>query len=212
MLVAMNGSSIDKYHNLEEYKMTNKTTHKIITVTSGHSNTGKIDSGAVTTVGGKLIKEADMAMLLRNTILYYLQQDKEIITRCDGYNQTNLPLREALKLIEGSDVAVEVHFNSSNNKTANGVECIALPKDKTLAQNLSKAVAKVTGSRLRGIDGFITQEDSLRGKLGYINAGGLILEVSFLSNATELKAFEEKYWLVGKAVAEVLIDYVKNKK
>ncbi len=36
---------------------------------------GKIDSGAVTTVGGKLIKEADMAMLLRNTILYYLQQD-----------------------------------------------------------------------------------------------------------------------------------------
>ncbi len=192
--------------------MTNKTTHKIITVTSGHSNTGKIDSGSVTTVGGKLIKEADMAMLLRNTILYYLQQDKDIITRCDGYNQTNLPLREALKLIDGSDVAVEVHFNSSNNKTANGVECIALPKDKTLAQNLSKAVAKVTGSRLRGIDGFITQEDSLRGKLGYINAGGLILEVSFLSNATELKAFEEKYWLIGKAVAEVLIDYVKNKK
>ena len=187
-------------------------TNKIVCVTAGHSNTGKIDSGAVTTVGGKLIKEADMAMLLRNTILYYLQQDKDIITRCDGYGQTNLPLREAIKLIDGSDVAVEVHFNSSNNKTANGVECIALPKDKTLAQNLSKAVAKVTGSRLRGIDGFITQEDSLRGKLGYINAGGLILEVSFLSNATELKAFEEKYWLIGKAVAEVLIDYVKNKK
>jgi len=192
--------------------MTNKTTHKIITVTSGHSNTGKIDSGAVTTVGGKLIKEADMAMLLRNTILYYLQQDKEIITRCDGYGAVNLELKEAIKLIEGSDVAVEVHFNSSNNKTANGVECIALPKDKTLAQNLSKAVAKVTGSRLRGIDGFITQEDSLRGKLGYINAGGLILEVSFLSNATELKAFEEKYWLIGKSISEVLIDYVKNKK
>ena len=192
--------------------MTNKTTHKIITVTSGHSNTGKIDSGAVTTVGGKLIKEADMAMLLRNTILYYLQQDKEIITRCDGYGAVNLELKEAIKLIEGSDVAVEVHFNSSNNKTANGVECIALPKDKTLAQNLSKAVAKVTGSRLRGIDGFITQEDSLRGKLGYINAGGLILEVSFLSNATELKAFEEKYWLIAKSISEVLINYVKNKK
>ena len=192
--------------------MTNKTTHKIITVTSGHSNTGKTDSGAVTTVGGKLIKEADLAVKLRNAILHYLQQDKSITTRCDGYGAVNLELKEAIKLIEGSDVAVEVHFNSSNNKTANGVECIALPKDKTLAQNLSKAVAKVTGSRLRGIDGFITQEDSLRGKLGYINAGGLILEVSFLSNATELKAFEEKYWLIGKAVAEVLIDYVKNKK
>ena len=187
-------------------------TNKIITVTSGHSNTGKIDSGAVTTVGGKLIKEADMAMLLRNTILYYLQQDKEIITRCDGYGAVNLELKEAIKLIEGSDVAVEVHFNTSNNKTANGVECIALPKDKVLAQKLSAAVSKVTGSRLRGVGGFITQEDSARGKLGYINAGGLILEVSFLSNDQELKVFEDKYWLIGKAVAQVILDYVKTKK
>ena len=71
-------------------------TNKIVCVTAGHSNTGKIDSGAVTTVGGKLIKEADMAMLLRNTILYYLQQDKEIITRCDGYGAVNLELKEAI--------------------------------------------------------------------------------------------------------------------
>ena len=187
-------------------------TNKIITVTSGHSNTGKIDSGAVTTVGGKLVKEADLAVKLRNAILHYLQQDKDIITRCDGYNQVNLPLSEALKLIDGSDAAVEIHFNASNNKTANGVECIALPKDKVLAQKLSAAVSKVTGSRLRGVGGFITQEDSARGKLGYINAGGLILEVSFLSNDSELKVFEEKYWLIGKAVAQVILDYVKTKK
>lgn len=44
---------------------------------------------------------------------------------------------------------MEIHFNSSTNKTANGVECIALPKDKVLAQKLSAAVSKVTGSRLR---------------------------------------------------------------
>ena len=105
-----------------------------------------------------------------------------------------------------------MHFNSSTNKTANGVECIALPKDKSLAQKLSAAVSKVTGSRLRGVGGFITQEDSARGKLGYINAGGLILEVSFLSNDQELKVFEDKYWLIAKSISEVLIDYVKNKK
>ena len=187
-------------------------TNKIVCVTAGHSNTGKIDSGAVTTVGGKLIKEADLAVKLRNAILHYLQQDKGITTRCDGYSTVNLELKEAIKLIKGSDAAVEMHFNSSTNKTANGVECIALPKDKVLAQKLSAAVSKVTGSRLRGVGGFITQEDSARGKLGYINAGGLILEVSFLSNDQELKVFEDKYWLIGKAVAEVLIDYVKSKK
>lgn len=185
-------------------------TNKIVTVTSGHSNTGKIDSGAVTTVNGKLIKEADLAVKLRNAILHYLQQDKEITTRCDGYSQVNLELKEAIKLIKGSDVSLEVHFNSSTNKTANGVECIALPKDKALAQKLSAAVSKVTGSRLRGVSGFITQEDSARGKLGYVSAGGCILEVAFLSNSSELQTFEEKYWLIAKEVAQVLIDYVKK--
>ena len=184
--------------------------NKIVTVTSGHSNVGKIDSGAVTTVGGKLIKEADLAVKLRNAILHYLQQDKEITTRCDGYGQVNLELKEAIELIKGSDAAVEIHFNSSTNKTANGVECIALAKDKVLAQKLSAAVSKVTGSRLRGVGGFITQEDSARGKLGYINADGLILEVSFLSNSSELQTFEEKYWLIAKEVAQVLIDHVKK--
>ena len=81
---------------------------KIITITSGHSNTGKIDSGAVTTVGGKLIKEADLAVKLRNAILHYLQQDKGITTRCDGYGTVNLELKEAIKLIKGSDAAVEI--------------------------------------------------------------------------------------------------------
>ena len=186
-------------------------TNKIITITAGHSNTGKIDSGAVTTVNGKLVKEADLTVKLRNAILHYLQQDKEITTRCDGYGQTNLELKEAIKLIKGSHAAVEIHTNASANKTANGVECIALPKDKVLAQKLSAAVSKVTGSRLRGDKGYIGQEDSARGKLGYVSSGGLILEVFFISNDSELNTFEEKYWLIAKEVAQVLIDYVKSK-
>ena len=187
-------------------------TNKVVTVTSGHSNVGKIDSGAVTNVDGKLVKEADLAVKLRNAILHYLQQDKEITTRCDGYGQTNLELKEAIKLIKGSHAAVEVHTNASTNKTANGIECIALPKDKVLAQKLSAAVAKVTGSRLRGDKGYIGQEDSARGQLGYVSNGGCILEVFFISNDSELEVFEEKYWLIAKEVAQVLIDYVKSKK
>ena len=181
-------------------------TNKIITITAGHSNS---DSGATAKDG---TKEADIAVKLRNAILHYLQQDKEITTRCDGYGSVNLELKEAIKLIKNSDVAVEIHTNASNNKTANGIECIALPKDKVLAQKLSAAVSKITGSRLRGDKGYITQEDSARGKLGYVSNGGLILEVFFISNDSELGVFDEKYWLIAKSIAEVLIDYVKNKK
>jgi transposase len=117
--------------------MTNKT--YIITNTSGHSEK---DSGAVTKKDGKLIKEADLAVKFRNAVLHYLQQDKSIITRTDGYGKTNLSLNEAAKLIDGADLSIEWHLNASSNPTATGVETIALPKDKVLAQKISSVVAQ----------------------------------------------------------------------
>ena len=64
-------------------------------------------------------------------------------------------------------------------------------------------------SRLRGDNGWIDQSQSARGSLGYINAGGLIVELEFISNDDKLKTFNEKYWLAAKAVAEVIKEYLK---
>jgi len=68
-----------------------------------------------------------------------------------------------------------------------------LPKDKKLAQDLSKAVADVFGSRLRGDNGWIDQSQSARGKLGFISNGGFIVELGFISNEAELAQFNAKY-------------------
>lgn len=69
-----------------------------------------------------------------------------------------------------------------------------MPQSKILAQKLSQAVAGVFGSRLRGDDGWIDQAQSARGKLGFVNAGGLIVELGFISNDEELAQFNAKYW------------------
>lgn len=82
-----------------------------------------------------------------------------------------------------------------------------MPKYKKLAQDLSKAVADVFGSRLRGDNGWIDQSQSARGKLGFISNGGLIVELGFISNEAELAQFNAKYWSAAKAVAKVLIEY-----
>ena len=186
---------------------------KVITVTSGHANVIKPDSGALgKTKDGKVLKEADLAMMLRNAILHHLQQDKDIVTRCDGYGNTNLPLKDALKLIEGSDFAIELHFNGASNPKANGVECIVSQKDTLIGQRLSKAVTSVTGWKLRGAKGVIREEDSARGRLAYVQDGACILEVAFISNPDEMEVFNQKYWLIAKSISEVLIDYVKNRK
>ncbi|WP_286740525.1 MULTISPECIES: N-acetylmuramoyl-L-alanine amidase [Acinetobacter] len=171
----------------------------LATITAGHSNT---DPGAV---NGK-IKEADLVTNFRNAVTHYLRE-AGLQVKTDGTGTKNDPLSAAVKLIQGSSVAVEFHMNAATSKQANGVETIALPKDKKLAQDLSKAVADALGSRLRGDNGWIDQSKSVRGRLAYVNAGGLIVELGFISNEDELARFNARYWLAAKAVAKVLIDY-----
>ena len=173
-----------------------------VTVTAGHSN---VDPGAVS---GKF-KEAELVTNFRNAVAYYLKSSG-ISIKTDGVGATNDSLASAIKLIKGSSVAVEFHLNASGSSQANGIETIALPKDKKLAQDLSKAVAAALGSRLRGNEGWIDQSQSARGKLGFISNGGLIVELGFISNEDEISRFNARYWLAAKAVADVLIDYEKR--
>ncbi|WP_180134151.1 N-acetylmuramoyl-L-alanine amidase [Acinetobacter sp. YH12071] len=171
-------------------------------ITAGHSNT---DPGAV---NGK-IKEADLVVNFRNAVTHYLRE-AGLQVKTDGTGTKNDPLSAAVKLIKGSSVAVEFHMNAAASKQANGIETIALPRDKKLAQDLSKAVADALGSRLRGDNGWIDQSKSARGRLAYVNAGGLIVELGFISNEDELARFNARYWLAAKAVAKVLINYEKG--
>ncbi|NNH36577.1 N-acetylmuramoyl-L-alanine amidase [Acinetobacter sp. NIPH 2377] len=175
--------------------------NQFVTVTAGHSNK---DPGAV---NGKF-KEAELVSQFRNAVAYYLRE-AGVQYKTDGVGTLNQDLNAAIKLIKGSSVAVEFHMNAATSKQANGIETIALPKDKKLAQELSKAVADVFGSRLRGDNGWIDQSQSARGKLGFISNGGLIVELGFISNEAELAQFNAKYWTAAKAVAMVLIKHDK---
>jgi len=171
-------------------------------VTAGHSNA---DPGAVR---GK-DKEADFVVKVRNAVELYLLR-AGLVVKTDGQGSINLPLTNAIQIIRGSSTAIEFHLNASSNPQANGVETIALPEDKKLAQAISKAIVEVTGSRLRGKDGWIDQSDSARGKLGFVSNGGLIVELGFISNPAEFAVLQAKYWLVAKAIADVIIQHEKG--
>ena len=175
--------------------------NQFVTVTAGHSNK---DPGAV---NGKF-KEAELVSQFRNAVAYYLRE-AGIQYKTDGAGILNQDLNAAIKLIKGSSVAVEFHMNAAASKQANGIETIALPKDKKLAQELSKAIADAFGSRLRGDNGWIDQSQSARGKLGFISNGGLIVELGFISNEEELFQFNARYWSAAKAVAMILIKHSK---
>lgn len=173
----------------------------IITVTAGHSNT---DPGAV----NGLFKEADIASDMRNMVAHYLR-GAGITIRTDGEGKGNASLNDAIKLIKGSKIAVEFHCNAASAKTAQGVEALAADKDRAICQKLCQAVSSVMGNSLRGDKGWKAENSGQHSRLGYVRNGGIILELFFISNDNELKIWQDKKWLVAKAVADVLISEAK---
>lgn len=174
----------------------------IVTITAGH---GAGDSGAV----NGWVTEAEVATDMRNIIKFYLERDG-ITVRTDGTGNTNKSLREAIKLIRGSKLAVEIHCNSFHLPTARGVEALAQRKDKAICQKLCKAVSDVMGIPIRGSEGGFKSEGSgQHSRLGYVRNGGIILELFFLSNPSELKIYQAKKWLIAREIAGVIRDHVK---
>lgn len=169
---------------------------KTIVITAGHSNR---DPGAVN--GSD--READLAQDMRN-ITAAILREKGYTVKTDGEGKGNLPLSLAVKLIRGSALAVEFHTNAAAAKSATGIEALATPKNRRAAQALCKAVAAVTGWKLRGDAGFKPDNAGQHSRLAYAQAGGIVFEPFFISNDADLALFKQKKWLICRAVAEAV--------
>lgn len=165
----------------------------IITLTAGHSDT---DPGAC----ANGLREADLMEDLRNRVAADLQARGHEV-RTDGAGLFNLPLRDAIKLISGSAIAVELHLNGSADPKSTGVEVVALERDKYRAQHIAQAIAAVLGLRLRREKGWMPQSDTHRGSLGFVGAGGLIVETFFISNPSDVKAYQDNIELLAHTLA-----------
>ena len=170
---------------------------KIITLTAGHSNS---DPGAVN--GSD--READLAQDMRNIVASILRRDYGFTVRTDGEGKGNLPLRDALKLIKGSALAVEFHCNAAVSKVATGIEALALPRHKHTCQRLAAAVAVASGWGLRGERGYKPDNAGQHSRLAYAQAGGIVFEPFFISNDADLALFKRKKWPICRAIADAI--------
>lgn len=177
---------------------------KIITVTAGHGGT---DPG--NTWGGE--READLMRELRGIVALKLRGLGHEV-REDGGRDENRPLSEAARLVAGSDVAIELHTNASQNVRAEGVEVVADVRHGELAQRLAHAIGGVLQIPVRRRVGWF-DADELRAERGFypgfVRAGGLIVETFFQSNPRELQAYRDRKWLVASAIARVLDHHVR---
>lgn len=151
-------------------------------------------------------RESDIALEMRDLVAKRLLEMRHTVLM-DGDIAENLPLKAATKLIKGTDLAVELHCNAFVNSQATGVEVIAPAHLKLVAQRIARAIAAETGQKLRGELGWIDQAQSARGRLGFIEAGGLIVEMVFISNAADLRTFLAAKERVAMAIAGAMCAY-----
>lgn len=180
---------------------------KSIFLSAGHST---IDPGAVTTIerDGKSVyfKEADVAVEVRNIVSFYLSR-AGVPHELDGNGTENIPLAQAVKKAKRHPLAVEFHCNASSNKVAGGVETLSAPDDMKLGAEICKAIAAALDVRNRGAK---PENSGHHSRLAFVQAGGIIVELFFISNPYEVEAYRAKKWLLGKAIAEVLVQAAKG--
>lgn len=166
----------------------------MIYLSAGHSGT---DPGA--TAFGR--KEADIAVEFRNLVAFYLRR-ADVPHDVDGHGKDNLPLRDTVRITGKRDwIELEFHLNAGP-ASATGVETLSGPKDMALGAKLCEAIAGALQIRNRGAK---PENAGHHSRLAFVQAGGIIVELFFLTSPDDLAAYDARKWLAAKAVADVLI-------
>lgn len=168
-----------------------------LAVCAGHSNK---DPGAV----AHGFTEEEIVREFRNAVCFCLDA-RGVVYDTDGVEGENQPLSEAVRLAKAHDVAVEFHCNAAASPGASGTEVYATGGNLRLADKLSKAIAQCLKITNRGAK---LDSQSQHPRLAFCQAGGLVVELFFLTNRDDLNRFLDLRMAVADEVAKVLVNEV----
>lgn len=169
-----------------------------IIISAGHGGT---DSGAV----GNGYVERDLTIELRNLIVIELSS-LGIKAETDP-NQN--ALKETLAWLRGKfgskDVLFDIHWNAGP-AAAKGSEVIVPNVSSDYEKKLAEALLKVLtdiGFKSRGVK---PESETARKTLGWMRpvAENVLIEICFISNATDMKLYQANKQTIAKKIANVL--------
>lgn len=170
-----------------------------ILVSAGHTNNPHDDRGAA----GNGFIEGVETVKIRDSVASLLR-DRGLTVIEDGSDGVNDPLTKAIALARTADIAVEFHFNAGP-PAATGVEVLSKTNNRKLAQRIAKEISSVLGIPARGGDGGWKSDSSgQHHRLGFCEAGGLIVEVCFISNKSDMDSYVANFGAMCIGVANAI--------
>lgn len=167
---------------------------KRIFLSAGHSDT---DPGAV--AFGRT--ESAIVSEFRDLVAAYLEAAKIPYARDRrAGGSLNLPLKDAVKMIQAEDLAIEFHLNAAS-ETATGVETLSAPKDYAFCTKLCEVIANRLHIRNRGAK---PENSGQHSRLAFVQAGGIICELFFLTNKSDLALYDASKEKLASDIADLL--------
>ena len=173
---------------------------RLIAVIAGHRGQG---TGAV-----GIIDEAVENVEMRNLICEELaQKGTHFVTDSikDTLNEIVATLRA---MLQKYDIALDIHFNSCGDPSVGGTEAI-VPNRYTsdewqIADELVTTTCAILGTKNRGIK---TEQQTPHKRLAMLSnydACNILIEICFVNNKNDIKAYKAHKGELAKAYAEIL--------
>jgi len=180
-----------------------------IFISAGHSNVSGQDRGAF--ANGQ--SEGVLASELRALIATKLSNIYGITAIVDeDRNALSATLRAFRNLTQPDSIVVDIHFNAAAPQ-ATGTEVLvpspASAFEMTLAGEIAKQTSLILGIANRGVK---TELQSHHGRLGWMRLTGenILLEVCFISNASDMQRYVNNSQTLATAIAGVLANYARS--
>lgn len=183
-----------------------------IIISAGHSATvpnisKQPDRGVI---NGRYV-EGDLTADLRNQLVGKLNWDKKNAIVDSDYSILKQSIAYFKTRINPKDIAIDLHFNSSTNRTATGTEVFIPSAYSTFERALAKDICRIISQTLGISNRSIKQESqSHHAKLGwlrYLNCENFIVEICFISNVHDMELYERNKIKLVEDLSNCLLTY-----
>lgn len=183
-----------------------------VALIAGHTGpkTGACSPAGITPT----LDEGTETIWLRDAISKHLKEHYNVSTIKDE-NKTKLAqvISFLKRKLFGEDLSIDIHFNASTSKNANGSEVLvpfnASSFERRAAQEVLFTITSILGTRTRGVKSEDSGQHSRLGMLSRFDAQNILIEVCFCSNQDDCKKYFQNRDLLAEKLADTIYKLIK---